>query len=148
MQCCEEISNQEAQNTAREYCLHRKLARPKTDVKKVVILLIMLELLIVSLTFGIDSLLGWLGISFAFSTLYSLVSVVVFCAVLKKLCVLSIELYQHYAPEATRRRCTLMPSCSEYAWLALHKYNIFKGLYKTYIRLTQKCKGDYEIDYP
>jgi hypothetical protein len=31
---------------------------------------------------------------------------------------------------------------------ALQKYNVFKAIYKTYIRLTQKCKGSYEIDYP
>ncbi|NDV45465.1 membrane protein insertion efficiency factor YidD [Paludibacter sp. 221] len=68
---------------------------------------------------------------------------------LKRILILIIELYQHYAPEEMRRKCLLMPTCSEYALLALQKHGVIKGLYKTYIRLTKKCKGEtYYIDYP
>jgi putative component of membrane protein insertase Oxa1/YidC/SpoIIIJ protein YidD len=80
--------------------------------------------------------------------LYSLISIVVFLIFSKKIFITLIQLYQHYASESTRRQCTLMPSCSEYALLALSKYNTFKALYKIYIRLTRKCKGNYQIDYP
>ena len=131
-----------------DYCRNRELARPKTDIKTVVKALIVLQALILAITCVIYWLLGRLDIFFFFSNLYSVVSVVVVCACLKKLCILFIETYQHYASDATRRKCTLVPTCSEYALLALRKYNVFKGLYKIHIRLTRKCNGIYEIDYP
>lgn len=61
----------------------------------------------------------------------------------------TIRLYQHYAPEEIRRRCLFKPTCSEYAILALQKYGIIIGLFKTYVRLFKKCRGNiYRIDYP
>jgi putative component of membrane protein insertase Oxa1/YidC/SpoIIIJ protein YidD len=80
---------------------------------------------------------------------YSFGSVIAFVLYAKKLLITVIELYQHYAPEDVRRRCTLIPSCSEYAILALRKYGIIKGLYKIYVRLTRTCRsGEYRTDYP
>jgi putative component of membrane protein insertase Oxa1/YidC/SpoIIIJ protein YidD len=80
---------------------------------------------------------------------YSCGSVIAFALYAKKLLITAVELYQHYAPEDVRRRCILMPTCSEYAILALRKYNVIKGLYKIYLRLTRTCRGgDYRMDYP
>jgi len=143
-----EISDLQMEDTARDYCFNHCLNRPDTDVKTVLKWLLALELLIFALTFVCGFLLGRFDISFSFYNLYLLISFFVFFICLKKICVLAIECYQHYASEKVRRSCTLMPSCSEYALLALQKYNVFKAIYKTYIRLTQKCKGSYEIDYP
>ena len=60
---------------------------------------------------------------------------------LKKICIKSIECYQHYAKEETRRRCVCIPSCSEYSIAVLKKYNIFKALNKIRIRLFKTCGG-------
>lgn len=61
----------------------------------------------------------------------------------------AIKLYQHYAPEEMRRRCLFMPTCSEYAILAVHKYGLIIGLCKSYYRLVYRCRGNiYQIDYP
>lgn len=60
-----------------------------------------------------------------------------------------IRIYQRYAPESVRRKCTCKPSCSEYAILALRKHGLWTGLYKSYIRLTRTCRnGQYLVDYP
>lgn len=61
----------------------------------------------------------------------------------------AIKLYQHYAPEAIRRRCLFMPTCSEYAIMVVRKYGIVIGLCKGYYRLAYLCKGNiYRIHYP
>ena len=145
---CKEIQNQCEQDIAQDYCLNHELIRPKTNIITFVLLVLVIEIISVALTYFLFNLFHWFGILFSFSTLYSFVSVGVFLIFLKKICIMLIKLYQHYATDETRRRCALMPSCSEYALLALKKYNVFKGLYKTHIRLTTKCNGSYKIDYP
>ena len=61
----------------------------------------------------------------------------------------AIRLYQHYAPEEVRRRCLFMPTCSEYAILAVRKYGGVIGLCKAYYRLMYLCRGSiYKIHYP
>lgn len=61
----------------------------------------------------------------------------------------AVRLYQRYAAEDVRRRCLLMPTCSEYCILVLQKYGFFLGMIKTFIRLFYTCKGwSYRIDYP
>ena len=144
----EEIQNQCEQEIARNYSLNHELMRPKTNIVTFILWVLGIELISVVWAYIVLHLFHWFGIVFSFSTLYSLFSVVAFFIFLKKICILWVELYQHYASDETRRRCTLMPSCSEYALLALEKYNVFKGLHKIYIRTTTKCKGNYEIDYP
>jgi len=60
-----------------------------------------------------------------------------------------VKLYQRYATEDVRRRCLFKPTCSEYAIMSLQKYGMIIGLYKTYIRVFKKCRGNiYRIDYP
>ncbi|MDR3047442.1 MAG: membrane protein insertion efficiency factor YidD [Bacteroidales bacterium] len=144
------------QNTARTYCLHRPLNRPKTNIKTVLIWLLFIEGDVILTSSVFYLILIYLGGSFPFFSLediffpvYITVSVLFLIIFSKRMLILMIELYQHYAPEETRRKCLLMPTCSEYALLALQKYGVIKGGYKTFIRLTEKCKGDtYYIDYP
>jgi len=145
---CEEIQNQCEQDIARDYCLNRKLVKPNTDIFTFILWVLIIEIISLSLTYILYRLFHWFGIVFSFSILYFVVSAIMFLIFLKKICIILIKLYQHYAPDEIRRRCILMPSCSEYALLALKKYNVFKGLYKIHIRLTTKCKGSYKIDYP
>lgn len=60
-----------------------------------------------------------------------------------------VECYQHYATEATRRKCKCVPSCSEYAILCLKKYELIRALRKIRKRLFVTCKGfDYILDEP
>lgn len=145
---CKEIQNQCEQDIAKYYFLNRKLIKPKTDILTFILLVSGIEIISVVLTYSLYGLFHWFCIIFTFYTLYSFVSIIVFLIFSKKICVALVELYQHYASETTRRRCTLMPSCSEYAILALHKYSVFVALRKIYVRLTKKCNGEYLIDYP
>jgi putative component of membrane protein insertase Oxa1/YidC/SpoIIIJ protein YidD len=74
------------------------------------------------------------------------VSTIVF---MKRFLIGLIKLYQHYAAEDVRRRCLFKPTCSEFTILALKKYGVIIGLYKSYIRIFKKCRGNiYRIDYP
>ena len=81
--------------------------------------------------------------------IYLISYTVLFFLFLKKICIKSIECYQHYAKEETRRRCVCVPSCSEYSIAVLKKYNIFKALNKIRIRLFKTCGGSgYVHDEP
>jgi putative component of membrane protein insertase Oxa1/YidC/SpoIIIJ protein YidD len=152
-------SSQEAarpaeQDSAGEYSL-RKLHRPATAAKTAVVWLLLVEALGSAIAFLAGSLFEELGslyhIPFRLSTgqFYSFGSFIACAVCLRKLLVTAVELYQHYAPEEIRRRCTLTPSCSEYAILALRKYGVIKGLYKIYVRLARTCRGgEYGTDYP
>jgi putative component of membrane protein insertase Oxa1/YidC/SpoIIIJ protein YidD len=132
----------------RDYCLHHSLSRPATNLKTGLIWLVALELLVIAFAFGIGYLFRIFEFSISFYNSYFLSSVMVFCICLKKICILTIEIYQHYVSDEVRRRCSLMPSCSEYALLALQKYNVIKAIHKTIIRLNHKCNSTYKIDYP
>ena len=145
----EETPNQCEQDTARNYCLNHELIRPNTNVITFALLILVFELTSVVLAYISCRLLHWFGVTASLGTLHFLSSIIVLLIFLKKTCIILIELYQHYAPENVRRRCMMMPSCSEYAILALQKHGVVIGLYKTYIRLVKKCKGGiYSIDYP
>ena len=74
-----------------------------------------------------------------------------FCVIvfLKNILILTVKLYQCYAPEEVRRRCLFKPTCSEYTILALKMYGVIIGLYMAYKRVYKKCRGSiYNIDYP
>ena len=151
----ERTPSKSEQNVAKSYCLHRPLYRPKTNIKMVLIWLFWFEIGIILTTFILGCILRYFGVSFSsflgrdIFYIYNLISLLFLMIFFKQILILIIELYQHYAPEEMRRKCLLMPTCSEYAVLALQKHGVIKGLYKTYIRLTKKCKGEtYYIDYP
>ena len=143
------MPNNSEQETVRQYCFCRELVRPKTNILKAIFWLLLFEMINVALFYCISLLCALFGISLSSSLIYLITSILVLSISIKKICILLIELYQHYASERIRRRCTLMPSCSEYTKLALYKYGIILGLYKSYIRLFKKCGVNlYQIDYP
>ncbi len=83
---------------------------------------------------------------FFFSLLILAIGVIL---LLRRILIGIVKLYQHYASEDVRRRCLFKPTCSEYTILVLKKYGILIGLYKAYIRLFRKCRGNiYRIDFP
>ncbi|MCD8181036.1 MAG: membrane protein insertion efficiency factor YidD [Firmicutes bacterium] len=153
------------QEEAEYYVLKQPLRRPDTDVKKAI------KYVSVYMTLS----LGFSAVSFAPLKKYEIFAYIseslaefsmahpvllgvlyfaaVFCIVgllcLKSAAIGIIRMYQHYAPEHVRRRCLFKPTCSEYAILAIQKYGLFIGLFKSYIRLFKKCRGNiYRIDYP
>lgn len=54
----------------------------------------------------------------------------------KPFILLSIRLYQKYAPDRIRKSCRFTPTCSDYMILAIKKYGILKGLIKGIKRLS------------
>lgn len=58
-----------------------------------------------------------------------------------------IKIYQRYAKMETRMMCCYIPSCSEYAILAVKKYGTFYGMFKAVKRII-KCGSQGGVDYP
>lgn len=144
----EKPQNKYEQEALINYCINRELERPKTSIVTAMKYLIVLELLTLLFAYIFAKLLVFVGFRYSFILLHFFVSVILIIMFLKRFSILFIELYQHYASEERRRKCTLKPSCSEYAILALNKYRILKALKMIYIRLFRKCNGIYSIDYP
>ena len=130
------------------YCVNREVKRPKTNIITAMKYLIVLELATLLIAYFVAKMLVFVGFNCRFTLLHFFVSALLLIMFLKRFSILFIELYQHYASEERRRKCTLKPSCSEYAILALNKYRILKALKMIYIRLFRKCNGIYSIDYP
>ena len=160
-----DLPSQEEQDIAEKYCCDRILERPDTDMKKAVKYIIGFFLLTTIITICIYFVLDWLGNSIAlpfdyinykrsqptmflvYITSTIVVILLFFCR--KKIVIGCVKLYQHYANEEVRRRCLFKPTCSEYTILAVKKYGVIRGLYKSYDRLFNRCKGNiYRIDYP
>lgn len=64
--------------------------------------------------------------------------------------VIVVKYYQAVAKEETRRRCQCIPSCSEYAVIALKRlFPLLHALIKIRKRLYITCNGEeYKIDFP
>ncbi len=155
----------EEQDAVVWYVLKRPLVRPNTSYKKAALCISLFLLANVGMTVLLYHLLRWLGISSflpdviwglytehhsAYVILLTLAQFFVGGLVaLKPAIIGAVRLYQRYAPEDIRRRCLFKPTCSEYTILAVQKYGVVRGLYKSYIRLFKKCRGrTYRIDEP
>ncbi|WP_294630030.1 membrane protein insertion efficiency factor YidD [uncultured Bacteroides sp.] len=131
------------QKEAKEYCLFHPLERPPLRWSKAASIVSATEIAISTLSYLLSSETG------TFLMYYFIGNLSVFILTGKHLLIGLVKLYQHYAPEEIRRKCLYKPTCSEYAILALEKYGLIKGSYKTYIRLFRMCRGiEYGIDYP
>lgn len=132
------------EDVIRDYCLHHELPRPYININKVLRIVILVITIVCAVSYFLYLLADF---SFFFCT-DILISAVVFCFasdILKFL----VQCYQHFAAESTRRQCTCMPSCSEYALLALDKYFWPKAVWKIYRRITHTCfMPGYHIDFP
>ena len=161
----DEIPTEWEQNVAEIYVNFRELVRPKTNFKKALICVLFFVLVTSLITWFIHIVFSTVGI-FAYIpknmlvfyeehfflsiiVLYVIVFFINLFFCLKYAVIGVIKLYQHYAPDEIRRRCLFMPTCSEYAIIAIRKYGITIGLYKSYFRLFFRCKGNiYMIDFP
>ena len=145
--------------------LKRPLVRPNTSYKKAALCVSLFLVANCVATVLLYYLIRWFGISSflpkfidTFYTEHHIEFVVLLASLqffiggviaLKPALIGAIRLYQRYAPERVRRKCLFKPTCSEYAILAIEKYGVILGLYKSYIRLFKKCRGrTYRIDEP
>lgn len=160
-----EMPSPEEQEAVVWYVLKRPLVRPNTSYKKAVLCVSLFLVANCGATILLYYLIRWLGISSflpqfidrfytehhtAFVVLLTLLQFFIGGVIaLKPALIGAIRLYQRYAPERIRRKCLFKPTCSEYAILAIEKYGVIRGLYKSYIRLFMKCRGrTYRIDEP
>jgi len=145
------ISYQIEEDIAYQYSKKRPLYRPNTSYVKVGLKWfgILLLILLVSLTL---SILGGYVINNNIEKPNCFVvlgiSLVLCLFVLRWFLIDCVKLYQRYAPEEVRRRCSLMPTCSEYAIMCFRKYGALIGLYLTAVRLYKRCDGNFRIEYP
>lgn len=128
----------------REYCQHHILQRPNINICKALLTVILVNAVVCAVSYALCLLVG-LSFFLCFDLLMISIAACFASTIMKFL----IKCYQHYASEITRRQCSCMPSCSEYALLALEKYNWPKALWKIWRRVTHTCSmPGYHIDYP
>ncbi len=130
----------EEQKEAEQYVLKKPMIRPKTNAFTIALIVtlyvavsLLLSLLIIHL-FSVEGGQVWVYLAVYFVNL---------CLVCRYLCIKLVECYQHYAKEETRRRCLCMPTCSEYAILALKKHCLIVALLKIRKRLFKTCTGGF-----
>lgn len=130
-------------DSIRHYCRHHKLSRPAINWSLIIYVVLAFEVLL--------CLCAYL-LSLSTSSFFLLIDIVHFAAFFlfgRKILSLVVQIYQRYAPESLRRQCTCKPTCSEYALLALQKYNWPKALYLIIRRVTRTCQQPgYKIDFP
>ena len=140
------LKEYQKQREMEHYQQTRTLATPKTTYAGVIIWAVIYIVIIISVL--LTALFSAFSVAFKF--VFCLIFISVFSEFyLRFLGIKTVECYQHYAKEETRRRCLCIPSCSEYAILCFKKFGLLKALIKIRKRLYKTCKGDeYKIDYP
>ena len=126
----------EDQKQIKKRILERPLPRPKTNLFHVLLWVLIYALVSFFSAFAVIHAFDVTGGEWLIYLGSFLIFLLLF---FKKICISSIECYQHYAKEETRRRCMCIPSCSEYSIAVLKKYNIFKAINKIRIRLFKTC---------
>lgn len=132
----------------KEYCLKRPLTRPSMSYKRLLFIMLIFSIATVLLLFLCKSISNAFGNSLYVVCFTIVLSCIFFYYLIKCILILIVKCYQRYASDDLRRSCVCMPTCSEYAIIAIKKYNLFKAVRMIYIRLTKECQGDYHIDFP
>lgn len=134
------------QKEIEQIVLNRKLIRPKINYFLVAIYVFIFALICALIGVSIF----FIPISFNYKIIIYIVAYLLFLEFyLRFLLIQFVKCYQHYAKEETRRRCLCVPSCSEYAIIALKKYELIHALLLIHHRLVKVCLGEeYIIDYP
>lgn len=147
------------------YVNYRPIVRPETNIKTAILFLLsftMATIIISWLSFNVIMNVGIFPYFHSrvkvFYTEHPAWSIVLHCLIVilimmaiysKQAIIIAVKLYQHYAPEESRRSCLFMPTCSEYTIMAVRKYGVIIGLWKSYHRMIYRCVGNiYKIDYP
>ena len=133
-----------------------RLYRPNIDFKKAIIAATSAFFLTIMASVGLTvALIAWsdwqgrlFGDCFAlFLRIYAGVLFLTMFFTLKHTLTWLVRVYQRYARSETRLRCCFVPSCSEYAVLAIQKYGAFLGGFMTIYRLL-RCTPPGGTDYP
>lgn len=134
------------QKKIEEIVLNRKLNRPKTNCLLITIYVLGFCLICSAIAIGIFNI----PIFWVYKIVIYIISYLLFLEFyLRFLFIQFVKCYQHYAKDETRRRCLCVPSCSEYAILALKKHELIHALILIHHRLFKVCLGEeYIIDYP
>lgn len=160
-----EMPSPEEQEAVVWYVLERPLVRPNTSYKKAALCVSLFLVVNCGVAILLYYLIRWIGVSLflshsidkfyaehhtGFAILLTLFQFIIGGVIaLKPALIGAIRIYQRYAPERIRRKCLFKPTCSEYAIMAIEKYGVIRGVYKSYIRLFKKCRGRiYRIDEP
>lgn len=161
----EVMPSQFEQDIAEAYVSYREINRPNLSIKilfKYVLIILVVNSVISLAVFYAFDFYDWFSLLSSkltnikneepflfFILLYFFILIIGAMIFLKNILIITVKLYQCYAPEEVRRRCLFKPTCSEYTILALKKYGVIIGLYMAYIRVYKKCRGSiYSIDYP
>jgi len=156
------VVSEEEQKEVEKYVLEKDLNRPKTNILTV----IKSYFIFSTSTLGV-TVLVYFFLRFCFPDIareiersvierpfltliivWAAFHIIGFLVVLKQIVIGFVHLYQHYSPEDVRRSCLFKPTCSEYMLLAIEKYGLLKGVFKSFGRF-KRCHGDiYSIDYP
>ena len=126
-----------------------KLVRPKINYIRTVLSVLVffaISLLIAFVITIISQKSLWVPLALILRYFF-IIFFVLFMFCLRFIIVWFVRLYQRYAKSETRLRCCFIPSCSEYAVLALKKYGTVVGGIKTMRRLF-RCHPPGGIDYP
>ena len=160
--CWEDEPSSFIQDIAKAYCNERPLYRPNMTYIKVILKWLLIEIAIIGCTLLLiyimrittilpESIRNYVNSDMirAYTLFTLIISLIITLLLLRWLAIDCIQLYQRYAPEKVRRRCILMPSCSEFAVIAFKRYGFIIGCVMTYYRLTKRCRGTiYRIEYP
>lgn len=139
----------EEQDALKEYCNNHPLNRPPQNWMSLIKYILLWCSCYIFLCILFNIIKDDLFPSYGKVLLNIIITLSVILLSAKSFLVTAVQVYQHYAPEHIRRKCICKPSCSEYALLALRKYNLFVAVRMIYIRLNETCRGPLYIeDYP
>ena len=137
------------QDVAYAYSMRPIIFRPKLTCWNFIVKWLYIELFIAFVALIVAIVINYfLTKVVAISTCILTLEVAFDLILLRWLLIDVIKLYQHYAPEDVRRRCHMMPSCSEYAIISLRRYGLIIGIMLSSIRLFKRCDCTYRIEYP
>ena len=122
------LLDKKSQLEAKEYVLNKTMIRPKTAIWSPVLLFVFLIFVGGGIGIVIAKIFDIYFPSNVTQPKIFIVGSVVLLLLfgMRRLLILCVECYQHYAPEEYRRLCLCKPTCSEYALIALKKYNFIK----------------------
>lgn len=132
----------------KNYCLKRPLSRPSMSYMRLLSILLIFSIVSALLLFLCKYLCDALENSLYVICFTIVLNSIFFYYLIKCILILIVKCYQRYASDDLRRSCVCMPTCSEYAIVAIKRYNLFKAIRMICIRLTKGCQGDYHIDFP
>ena len=128
----------------RDYCQHHPLSRPKVSIIEILMVVILTEMTMLAIAWLLENMYA-----LDYFLCVKWLNYIVLLVFAKYIIKTAVKIYQSRASEETRRKCHCMPSCSEYALLALDKYIWPKALWIIYKRLMYTCtKPGYKIDFP